>query len=75
MPIPYYHSTLLEFIAFTAIYPTHVVVTYYVDENLYILPLAVGCDLDNLSFLRRAIIVWHPTITVYELWVPNQHRA
>ena len=75
MNIPYYRSTLLDFIAFTAIFPNYVVVTYYVDENLDILPLAIGRDPDNLSFLRRAVIVWHPTVAVYELWVPNQRRA
>ena len=75
MPIPYYRSTLLDFVEFTAIFEHHIIVTYYVDDNLNILPLAIGRDPENISYIRRALVVFHPTVAVYKLWVSNQRRT
>ena len=62
--------SLRDYIRFIEINPTHAVVEFYQDFEDNIISLELGRRVDEPAFLRRALIVWYPTVRIYDLWVP-----
>lgn len=62
--------SLREFVEFLEIHPTYVVVGYYLTNDGYLSSLILGRTINEPRTYRRALIIWTPTVRVYELWAP-----
>ena len=69
--MPFTPRLLREFIGFIEIHPTHAVVGYYLDESNHLIPLVIGHARNDPRLFHRALIVWVPTVHIYELWTPS----
>ena len=59
--------SLRDYIRFIEINPTHAVVEFYQDFDDSIIFLELGRRVDKPGFLRCALIIWYPTVYIYDL--------